>query len=99
MKGFEPLTAGATVRSSTTELHPPCCQIITFGSCALGGEIRVTCAEFAALKAACGIREAQFSEQPPPPIPQQLLCPQPAAMAGALLLVLTENVESWVSSL
>ncbi len=23
MKGFEPLTAGATVRSSTTELHPP----------------------------------------------------------------------------
>ena len=23
VKGFEPLTAGATVRSSTTELHPP----------------------------------------------------------------------------
>lgn len=22
--GFEPTTAGATVRSSTTELHPPC---------------------------------------------------------------------------
>jgi len=34
----------------------------------------------------------QFSEQPP--IMQQLFCPQLAGAAAALLLVLTENVES-----
>ena len=36
--GFEPTTAGATVRSSTTELHPPYPKIITFGNRALSGE-------------------------------------------------------------
>jgi len=30
---------------------------------------------------------------------QQLFCPQPDGAAAALLLVLTENVESWGSSL
>ena len=28
VEGFEPSTAGATVRSSTTELHPPCSKSI-----------------------------------------------------------------------
>src|ERR1035437_3294502 len=95
--GFEPTTAGATVRSSTTELHPPCGKIITFGNRTLFGEL----GGYTLASQRCDTPKAlalQFSEEQPP-IMQQLFCPQPAGAAAALLFVLTENVESWGSSL
>ena len=97
VEGFEPSTAGATVRSSTTELHPPYPKIITSSN-------RAVCEElggFALSLWRCDGSKTlavQLSEQPPP-IMQQLDCPQPAEAAGAPLLVLTENVESCGSSL
>ena len=50
VEGFEPSTAGATVRSSTTELHPPYPKIITSSSRPLCGGVRQAYADFAALR-------------------------------------------------